>query len=289
MRLAISYVSQERKHAIYFQNSDLYPIIEVMKPVTTFRIYIMIFLSTSVFSCTRAVDNEKTSITITFPNSQSVKNLKTFSQNLTAFNILDDGITSIASSEGDFAPEPAIPTDEYKYSCYLLAVSYPEPAANRNFCGVKQLTAGVRVSSAPVSPAIADEVSITPTFFFSQNFKGLFDPNRSSTVELQDVTVGKDRSFVVVAVPTNDPNTCVDLLNQPMQKGSMLRPRIIGKVTQDVQVSGNEVKIGIDEANPLDRFDDCIVTDTKLNYPNAEKMVIEQENFPFNYMREDSN
>jgi hypothetical protein len=243
------------------------------------------FAGLFLFSCTRAVDNEKTSITITIPNTKAAKSAKLFVQNLTGLNLLpySGGEASILAT-GTFAPEPADPVDEYPDSCYMIAVSYPEPAANRNFCGINELT-GVTITAPAPAPPIADDVSITPTYYFSQNFKGLFDPNRYSTVELTDIVVGPNRTFVVVAVPTSDVSTCVDLLTQPMEKGLMLKPRIIGKISQDIQVSGNEVNIKIDQTNPTDSFDDCIITDTRLNFPNANKMVIDQEAFPFNFIR----
>lgn len=253
-----------------------------MKPSSRISSSLFLALPLLLFSCTRAVD-DKTSVTITLPNSQSIQR---FSRNLTALNISDGVEAGVANAATDFAPDPGN-VAEYDTNCYLVTVSYPEEAANRNYCGSKDL---IRAAAAPPvnSPTTTDDVALTPSFYFSQNFAGLIDPQVSSEVVLTDIAIGSRRQFTVIAVPTTDPSSCKNLLDQPFDKGSMLKPRIVGSVTQDISAGGDPVIIAVDTANPTDTFEDCVITETKLNFPHAEKTIIEQETFPFNYMRANS-
>ena len=278
-----------------------------MKSLTSSVIhFIAISTTLFLFSCDRANDGKKTSIVLSLPNPQAIQK---FSNSITQF-----GGASITGSGYTFGPlsgavtsdmeiTPAIPSggsiadfipgsyqDMTKYEgyCYLVVVSNKatdDSSLNSNYCGRRKYT---RTGTS----LIDDTGSVSAELYFGSAFMGLVDASTSSTVNLGTFDIDNvPRVFTVVGFPATSSKACnIDLASQAIDKSLYEQPRIIAQsdtINLSDAVNGElvvDVKINTtDTSKPL--YDDCVITDTNLNYPVADSIKISQDNFPYTFLR----
>jgi hypothetical protein len=251
-------------------------------------------MSLFLFSCDRAVD-DKTEVVLYLPNAQSAAK---FSSNLTT--LIDTTpllLPEVGISTGVIANE-YIPGDSPLIStayCYLVAVENEESdpdkqaAANPNYCGKKISDSGGFVLDSITSKEVG---SISPDERFGVYYAGLVDANAAQTIPinlgLMDVS-GPPKTFKVFGFPATTAEACQFSADAPFNKAALYQPRLIGKTTGVKLLASDRNSITVNVSTTTDAntvyYDDCLIQESKLDYPEATDVLIDQDTFPYNYMR----
>lgn len=235
-----------------------------MKPHVCGQGIIIIALITFLFSCQRASDESSSKISIQLPGAMLASGLNVGSQATSSAVV-----SEVVDVEKNTDYLQMIPTGfnsgDYPINCYAVLAAGPEPVFKKNFCGKRDakniiqrdLEFGAYVALAPAGTAIDFEL-----------------PS------------GDARQFYVLGIHAVSASSCRELAGKP-EKYNLTRPFLLGK-SEPVSLKGGTettVTVGLSMPGANDYFDDCVVTDDEIQFPLAERVVIEQSSFPFGRLR----
>lgn len=233
-----------------------------MKPVYGLLSAVIALAFFSV-SCQRASDEQSSKISIQLPGAMLASGLQVGSQ---ATSVPVSEVIDVEKSKDYLQMTPTgFSSGDYPINCYAVLAAGPEPVFKKNFCGKKNSQNIIQRELE-----FGSYVALVPS---------------GSSIDFE-LPAGESRQFYVLGLHAASAASCRDLASKP-EKYNLSRPYLIGK-SEPVSLKGgteSTVTIGLSVPGANDYFDDCVVADDELQFPLAERIVIEQNTFPFSQLR----
>ena len=229
-------------------------------------IYFTIFSFT--LSCTRAVNDNKTNLSIQLPAVTQSTSLLQSTNKVSA--MMDTGIVDVVTDEETFSGIMATGyttgANQYPINCYLVAVSGAEPNLQTNYCGKSDL------------------FGITQKTYVFGPMLGL--RQAGSSMELT-VDPGDNRKVLVFGLHALDLNECKDIATGKPSKSSLTKPHFLGASDLMKFEPGKSITVPVNLSMPVaaNQIDDCVFNfGQNQNLPLADYIGVENRSFPQNIL-----
>lgn len=246
-----------------------------MKPLTSSALHFtVVILAFTLVACNRAVDEDYSEVSLILPAASQTNSMQS---GLGSTSGIETGAPAIDSGETRF-DSTIIPTHtgSKAINCYLVLVSDEDKKDfTVNYCG--NFSANSTISDSLITDK---QIEFGPYY-------GPFPATATNTTVSIPVKNGKKRIFKLLGFHAPDNNYCVSFKDS-LNKSKLSRPYFLGASNSiNLPEDGQKVVINYSQSggDPSTSYQDCVVNDQLFKFLPANKVAINQQRFPFSYLR----